>query len=63
MIAKAAGVQTVSVDQAGATITETTNILFIGGALYAYGLDRHLKEYLKALDGSKVKEAAIFSTS
>jgi len=62
-IAKAAGVQAVSVDQAGATITKTTNILFIGGALYAYGLDCHLKEYLKALDGSKVKKAAIFSTS
>ena len=62
-IAKAAGTQAVSVDQAGAAITETVDILFIGGALYAYGLDNHLKEYLKAIDGSKVKKAAIFSTS
>ncbi len=62
-IAKAAGVSAVSVDQASAAISEPVDVLFIGGALYAYGLDSHLKDYLKALDGSKVKKAVIFSTS
>ncbi|MBQ9360131.1 MAG: flavodoxin [Lachnospiraceae bacterium] len=62
-IADAAGVAAVSVDQDGASITETADVLFIGGALYAYGIDSHLKEYLKGLDGSKVKKAVVFSTS
>lgn len=38
-IAKGAGVQAVSVDAADAKITEPVDVLFIGGALYAYGLD------------------------
>lgn len=62
-IAKAAGVPAVSVDQKDAAIQGTADVLFIGGALYAYGLDRHLKEYLKTLDSSKVKKAVVFSTS
>lgn len=62
-ISKAAGVPAVSVDQNGAALSEPVDVLFIGGALYAYGLDKHLKEYLKALDGSKVKKAVVFSTS
>ena len=62
-IAKAAGVSAISVDSKDAAITEQTDMLFIGGALYAYGLDSHLKEYLRTLDGSKVRRAAVFSTS
>lgn len=62
-IAKAAGVSAISVDQVNAAISESVDVLFIGGALYAYGLDSHMKDYLNALDGSKVKKAAIFSTS
>jgi len=62
-IAKKAGVPAVSVDSLDAAIVESTDVLFIGGALYAYGLDRHLKEYLGALDGSKVRKAVVFSTS
>ena len=38
-------------------------MLFIGGALYAYGLDKHLKSYLESLDPAKVGKAVIFSTS
>jgi len=62
-IAEAAGVSAVSVDQKDADITESTEVLFIGGALYAYGLDSHLKEYLQRLDGAYVKRAVVFSTS
>ncbi len=62
-IAKAAGVSAVSVDQTGAAISDPVDILFIGGALYAYGLDNRLKEFLKNVDGSNVKKAVVFSTS
>ena len=49
-IARGAGVEAVSVDSPAAPIKEHVDVLFIGGALYAYGLDKHLKEYLKNLD-------------
>ncbi len=39
------------------------NVLFVGGALYAYGLDKHLKNYLESLDKNKVGKAVVFSTS
>ncbi len=38
-------------------------MLFLGGALYAYGLDSHLKEYLKTLKQGDAKMAVVFSTS
>lgn len=62
-IAEAAGVAALSVDQSEASITEPVDVMFVGGALYAYGIDSHLKDYLKNLDGSKVKKAVVFSTS
>lgn len=62
-IAKALGVSAVSVDRPEAALTERADVLFIGGALYAYGLDRHLKEYLGSLDRNKVGKAVVFSTS
>ncbi|MCR5666434.1 MAG: flavodoxin [Eubacterium sp.] len=62
-IAKGAGVSAIPVDQADAQITEPVDVLFIGGALYMYGLDNHLKEYLKTLNKNVVKKAVVFSTS
>lgn len=62
-IAEAVGASAVSVEQTGSAITEPVDVLFIGGALYAYGLDAHLKDYLKALQGENVKKAVVFSTS
>ena len=53
----------VSVDQSDAPLSEKADVLFIGGALYAYGLDKHLKTYLASLDPAKVGKAVIFSTS
>ena len=62
-IAKGLGVKAISIDEKDATINEITDILFIGGALYAYGLDNKLKSYIKELDASKIKKAVVFSTS
>ena len=62
-IADAAGVKAVSVDSPEAAINEPVDILFVGGALYAYGLDGHMKAWLKILKKENVKKAAVFSTS
>jgi len=62
-IGKGAGVIPISVDEDSAKITEDIDVLFIGGALYAYGLDKVMNEYLAGIDGSKVKKAVVFSTS
>ena len=62
-IAQELEVEAVSVDQPQALITEAADVLFIGGALYAYGLDEHLKTYLNALDGSLIHKAVIFSST
>lgn len=62
-IAEAAGVPAVSVDNAAAPLTEPADVLFIGGALYAYGLDDHLKQFLQTLTARDAKLAVVFSTS
>lgn len=62
-ISKAVGAAAISVDSASSEITDTIDVLFIGGALYAYGIDTHLKSYLSKLNKNKVKKAVVFSTS
>lgn len=62
-IAKGCGVDAISVDDKNAKIEQNVDVLFIGGALYAYGLDKHLKSYLQDLDGRYIKKAVVFSTS
>lgn len=62
-IAQAIGTSAVSVDQSDAKITQSIDTLFIGGALYAYGLDKHLKQFMNDLDPNKIKKAVLFSTS
>ena len=62
-IAKAAGTTAISVDAKDAAIAEPVDVLFIGGALYAYGLDNHMKAYLKTLRKGDAKKAVVFSTS
>ena len=39
------------------------NCLFIGGALYAYGLDKKLKSFLAKLNSENIDKAVVFSTS
>ena len=62
-IAKAAGVEAISVDSKDAALNEKVDVLFIGGALYAYGIDDNLKQYLNGLSSDKVGKAVVFSTS
>lgn len=62
-MAKSAGVKAISVDIPGAQIRNPVDVLFIGGALYAYGIDSHLMEFLEALPEKNVKKAVVFSTS
>ncbi len=62
-IAEAAGAEAISVDAGNATLTEKADVLFIGGALYAYGIDDKLKKYLETLTSDKVGKAVVFSTS
>ncbi len=66
-IAGALGISAVSVDAPEAELKEElkekADALFVGGALYAYGLDKHLKEYLEKLSAGQVGKAVIFSTS
>ena len=62
-IAEAAGVDAVSVDSKDAELNEKVDTLFIGGALYAYGIDDNLKQYLRGLSSDKVGKAVVFSTS
>ncbi len=62
-IAEAAGVQAISTDSADAALKDKADVLFIGGALYAYGIDENLKKYLDTLSGDKVGKAVVFSTS
>lgn len=62
-IAKGAGTQAVSVDAADAKVREPVDVLFIGGALYAYGIDTNLKEYIRSLKKENVAKAVVFSTS
>ena len=62
-MARALGVPAVSVADSDAALEEKADILFIGGALYAYGLDEKLNEYLNTLSADKVGKAVVFSTS
>ena len=62
-MAQAIGAQAISTDAPEASLEEKADILFIGGALYAYGLDENLSAYLEALDAEKVGKAVVFSTS
>lgn len=62
-IAEAAGVDAVSVDAKDAALSDKIDTLFIGGALYAYGIDDNLKQYLKGLSSDKIGKAVVFSTS
>lgn len=40
-----------------------TDILFLGGAVYAFDIDPKLKTFIADLDAQKIKKVAIFSTA
>lgn len=62
-MADALGIQAVSTDQPQAAITEKTDVLFIGGAIYGYRLDRNLREFLAGINPDMIGRAVVFSTS
>lgn len=45
-----------------AEIPANTDLLFLGGAVYAAGVDKQLKQFIHSLSG-KTKKVAIFSTA
>ena len=62
-MAEALGVKALSVDDEAAVPEEKVDLLFLGGALYAYGIDDRLKTFITALSPDTVGKAALFSTS
>ena len=59
-IAESVGVKAESID---VPVEDGTDILFLGGALYAGKLNKDLISFLKILTKEKVKRIAVFSTS
>ena len=62
-ISKGVNTKAIAINDNNSSIQDKVDILFIGGALYAYGLDNKLKEYIANLDANKVSKAIFFSTS
>lgn len=59
-IAEAVGETAKSVDEA---LTGSTDILFLGGALYGGAMNKKLQDFIAALTSDKVKQIAVFSTA
>jgi flavodoxin len=63
-IAEALGVEAVSLAGPGAAaIEEETDILFLGAAVYAFGIDDRVASFIQKLDKAKVKNVVVFGTS
>jgi flavodoxin len=62
-IAESLGVQSVSVLKQDSAITEETDVLFLGSAVYAFGIDDAVKSFIQKLDKSRIKKIVVFSTS
>ncbi|MDR1210421.1 MAG: flavodoxin family protein [Clostridiales bacterium] len=60
LIAKTAGVAAEVYD---APVAEPIDVLFIGGGVYAWDIDKGLKAWLRTLTPDKVKTIAPFSTA
>ncbi len=59
-IADAAGVSAKSIDHA---LEEYTDVLFLGGGVYAWKMDKSMAAFLSSLDGAKVGKIVAFSTT
>jgi flavodoxin len=44
-------------------IDSETDLLFLGGAVYAFGIDSELKNFISSLDSSQIRKVAVFSTT
>ena len=60
VIAKAAGVKAEPVT---VPLTDPVDLLFVGGGVYMWDIDKSLKGYLENLDPKAVKSVAAFSTA
>jgi len=60
VIANTLGVKAESVDT---PLTENVDILFLGGALYAWRIDKKLKKYIDNIESGKIGRIAVFGTS
>lgn len=59
-IAEKAGVEAMDCSN---PVDEHTDLLFLGGSVYAFGLDEVTKKYIGKLDAMAVKNVAVFGTS
>lgn len=59
-IAKALGAEA---QEYTAPLAQPTDLLFLGGSVYGFGLDERTKEYIAKLDAAYVKKVAVFGTS
>ncbi len=59
-IANAAGVQALDVEN---PLAEPADVLFLGGAIYAGGLNGKLKKFIKGLQEGAVGKIVLFSTA
>jgi len=60
LIAGTLGVKAEPIDT---PLTENVDILFIGGALYAWRIDKKLRKYLDKIESEKIGKIAVFGTS
>jgi flavodoxin len=59
-IAQALGTTAETID---VPVLEPVDVLFLGGALYAGGIDARLQDYIRKLTPALVKSVAVFGTS
>jgi flavodoxin len=62
-IAASLGVQSVSFSKPDSAIKEEIDVLFLGSAVYAFGIDDTVKSFIQNLDKTQVKKVVVFSTS
>lgn len=62
-LASGVEVEAVSVDAPNAAITEHVDLLFIGGALYAFKLDPTLVDFIESIPEGMVRQAIVFGSS
>jgi menaquinone-dependent protoporphyrinogen IX oxidase len=58
-----AGTLGVKAEPVDTPTTENVDILFIGGALYAWRIDKKLRKYLDKVESEKIGKIAVFGTS
>lgn len=62
-LSRGTGEEAISIDEPGAEITEHLDLLFVGGALYAYKLDPTFKAWLQEIPEDLVDEVVCFGSS